>query len=142
MIVAGVSDPHENASRPEGAALEESRTAAEDCVTGAIDDAVDNVRRPVYLEGVAGPNHMNIAEDVAPAVRVDIDEARRGHHPARIDANRRDRIGKSADRRDGVAANADIRVKPWAAGTVDHLGSGDKNVEAVGLSEDHANRRE
>ena len=101
---------------------------------GAFDDGGD-----AFAQVILGGRD---AEDAAPPVRVNIDEARSDHHPARIDADRRRRIGQQADGRDGVATDADIRVKPGAAGAIDHLGSGDENVEAVGLSEDRANRRE
>src|SRR5262249_9783426 len=71
--------------------------------------------------------------DTAAAVRVNVDEARRDHHAARIDAHGRVRARKIAYRRDGVAADADIAVEPWRPRTIHDFRARDQEVEAVPL---------
>jgi len=100
---------------------------------GAFDDG-----RDAFAEVILRRRNT---KDIAPGVRMDIDETWRDHHAAGVNAGCRVCVGQRADGRNRVTEDADIGVVPRASGAVDHPGAGDQDVEAVGLlSEDGAHR--
>ena len=73
-------------------------------------------------------------EQLVPRVRLDVDEARRDHEPARVHALLARRGREHAcgcDAGDAVARDADVAVEPHVAGAVHDLAVGDHHVVCV-----------
>jgi hypothetical protein len=75
------------------------------------------------------PFELRIDEHRGLRVAEQIDEARRNDMVRRVERRRRGGLREVADRRDRVAANADVRARARRAGTVDDVAAADDDVK-------------
>ena len=79
-----------------------------------------------------------IDQRVQLALAEHVDESGGEREIVQVDAAPRLRFAQVADRRDGVAADADVGPEPGGTGAVDHAGPGEDQIERDAEEKDHA----
>ena len=70
-----------------------------------------------------------VGEELEVGVGVHVDEPGADHEAVGVDHSRRRLPGQTADRRDPVARDPDVRLEPRVAGAVDDAAAANEDVE-------------